>query len=273
MAVYAVGDVQGCLDELQDLLSVLKFRKKRDTLWLVGDLVNRGPKSLETLRFVRDLGDAAITVLGNHDLHLLGLALASGKRAPEADLKKVLKAKDRDELIDWLRHRPLLHHDPDLNTTMVHAGIYPRWSLNKARKRAAEVEAALRGPDVARFLRNMYGNKPDTWSGGLSGYSRLRFIVNSFTRMRFCHEDSSLDFSAKLHPEDHRDLHAWFDVPGRRADDTRIVFGHWSTLGYMEEHNLLSLDTGCVWGGRLTAVRLDAFEPLNQIKSRQPRKF
>ena len=156
---------------------------------------------------------------------------------------------------------------------MVHAGIFPRWSLNKARKRAAEVEKVLRGDDVSHFLHNMYGNKPDKWSGGLSGHSRLRFIVNSFTRMRFCRQDGSLEFSAKLHPEDHRDLEPWFHVAGRRADDTRIVFGHWSTLGYHEEHNLLSLDTGCVWGGRLTAVRLDAFEPLNQIKSRQPRKF
>lgn len=273
MAVYAVGDIQGCLDELQDLLSVLKFRRKRDKLWLVGDLVNRGPKSLETLRFVRDLGDAAITVLGNHDLHLLALALTPGKRPVESGLRKVLKAPDCDELMEWLRRLPLLHHDESLNTTMVHAGIFPRWSLNKARKRAAEVEAELRGPDVVRFLRNMYGNKPDSWSGGLSGHSRLRFILNSFTRMRFCRQDGSLNFAAKLHPEDHRELQPWFDVPGRRADDTRIVFGHWSTLGYLEEHNLISLDTGCVWGGRLTAVRLDAFEPLNQIKSRQPRRF
>lgn len=273
MAVYAVGDVQGCLDELQDLLSVLKFRKKRDKLWLVGDLVNRGPKSLETLRFVRDLGDAAITVLGNHDLHLLALALAPGARPPEPDLKRVLKAKDSDELIDWLRQLPIMHHDRSLNTTMVHAGIFPRWSVKKARKRAAEVEAALRGRGAADFLGNMYGGKPDNWSGQLSGNARLRFIVNSFTRMRFCRPDGSLDFAAKLHPEDHPELRAWFHVPDRRSDDTRIVFGHWSTLGFVEEHNLLSLDTGCVWGGRLTAVRLDAFEPLNQIKSRQPKKF
>lgn len=274
MAVYAVGDIQGCCDEFRDLLDALTFDPAKDKLWLVGDLVNRGPKSLQTLRFVKNLGDAAITVLGNHDLHLLALALAPGERAPEKGLRKVLKADDAEELIDWLRFRPLLHFDEALETVMVHAGIYPTWSLKKARKLAAEVEAALRGPSPDKFLRKMYGSKPDVWSDDLSGNRRLRFIVNSFTRMRFCRPDGSLDLSAKLGPDDYGDeVSPWYAVPDRKAKKTRIVFGHWSTLGYYEDGAVLSLDTGCVWGGLLTAAQLDAHTPLIQVRSRQPRRY
>ena len=205
MAVYAVGDIQGCLDEFRDLLDALTFDPDKDRLWLVGDLVNRGPKSLETLRFVRSLGDAAITVLGNHDLHLLALAFAPGTRPPEKDLRRVLKAKDSDDLIDWLRHLPILHYDKQLESVLVHAGIYPDWSLKKARGLAKEVEDVLRGPKPEKFLKKMYGSDPDRWSEELSGNRRLRFIVNSFTRMRFCRPDGSLDFTAKLGPDDYGD--------------------------------------------------------------------
>ncbi len=274
MAIYAIGDVQGCYDELRDLLDALTFNPKKDRLWLVGDLVNRGPKSLETLRYVKSLGDTAITVLGNHDLHLLAQAFVPGTKPVEKSLRKVLKADDADELLDWLRHRPLLHYEAELNTVMVHAGIYPGWSLKKARKLAAEVEAALRGEKAGKFLQRMYGNKPDNWSGDMTGHSRLRFIVNSFTRMRFCRQDRSLDFNAKLGPHDHgEELVPWYAIPNRKAGATRIVFGHWSTLGYHEDHNVLALDTGCVWGGRLTAAQLDDHTPLVQVRSKQPRKF
>ncbi|MBT8422419.1 MAG: symmetrical bis(5'-nucleosyl)-tetraphosphatase [Gammaproteobacteria bacterium] len=274
MAVYAVGDIQGCLDELRDLLDALTFDADKDRLWLVGDLVNRGPKSLETLRFVRSLGDAAITVLGNHDLHLLALAIAPGARSPEKDLRRILKAKDGDELIEWLLHRPLLHYDKKLESVLVHAGIYPGWTLKKARALAKEVEAVLQGPQPEKFLQKMYGGEPALWSDDLTGTKRLRFIVNSFTRMRFCRPDGSLDFSAKLGPEDYDgDIVPWYQMPKRKATDVRIVFGHWSTLGYHEDGYVLSLDTGCVWGGLLTAAQLDEHSPLVQVRSRQPRRY
>lgn len=274
MAVYAIGDIQGCLDEFRDLLSALTFDPDHDRLWLVGDLVNRGPKSLDTLRFVKDLGDSAVVVLGNHDLHLLALALAPGARPPEKGLRHVLKAKDRDDLIEWLRHQPLLHYDKELKTAMAHAGIYPGWSLKKARKLAAEVEQELQGKRARRFLSRMYGSKPDNWSDELQGCKRLRFIVNSFTRMRFCRPDGSLEFTAKLGPDDYSgEILPWYLIPERKADNVRIVFGHWSTLGYYEENNVLSLDTGCVWGGRLTAAQIDEHTPLVQVRSHQPRRY
>jgi bis(5'-nucleosyl)-tetraphosphatase (symmetrical) len=200
VAIYAVGDIQGCFDELRVLLDRLNFDTGNDQLWLVGDLVNRGPKSLETLRFIKDMGKSAVTVLGNHDLHLLAQALAPEARPAEKDLQKVLRAKDSDDLIGWLLQLPLMHFDNDLNTALVHAGIYPEWSLKKARKMAKEVENVLQGNQAAEFLGNMYGSKPDRWSKELQGQKRLRFIVNSFTRMRYCRPDASLDFSAKLAP-------------------------------------------------------------------------
>ncbi len=274
MAVYAVGDIQGCLDEFRDLLNALTFEPDQDQIWLVGDLVNRGPKSLNTLRFVKDLGKSARMVLGNHDLHLLALALAPGARTPEKGLRHVLKAKDCDDLIEWLRQQPLLYFDEQLNTAMVHAGIYPGWDLKKAIKLAAEVEKALRGARPEKFMSRMYGSEPDIWSDELRGYKRLRFIVNSFTRMRFCRPDGSLDFTAKLGPDDYGDeIMPWYRMPKRKAAKARIVFGHWSTLGYYEENNVLSLDTGCVWGGRLTAAQIDEHTPLVQVRSQQPRRY
>ena len=261
MPTYAIGDLQGCLPSLRDLLKKLAFDPDRDRLWLVGDLVSRGPESLETLRFVRDLGEAAVCVLGNHDLHLLAIhAGVRGTRDP--GLAAVIAARDRDALMDWLRTRPLLPHDPELDAPLVHAGIFPAWTLDQARARAAELHAVLAGDDWRAFLDRMYGNLPDRWSDELEGWDRLRFICNSFTRMRYLHPDGRLNLADNGAPgtQPRGDL-PWFDAPARAMAGRRIVFGHWSTLGLLQRPDLLALDTGCVWGGRLTAARLDKPEP------------
>jgi bis(5'-nucleosyl)-tetraphosphatase (symmetrical) len=258
MAVYAIGDVQGCFDELARLLDVLKADPASDEIWFVGDLVNRGPRSLDVLRLVKSLGRAAVVVLGNHDLHLLGFALAGAARVPDADLRPVLDAPDCPELMDWLRARPLAHYRPDLNTLMVHAGVAPEWDPLQKVKLAREVERVLRGDDCARFLGEMYGDEPDRWSSTLSGTERLRFIVNCLTRVRYCDADGRLDFEENGAPGTQpAGLLPWFELPGRRAQAVRIVFGHWSSLGLVQQARLLGLDTGCVWGRTLTAVRLD----------------
>lgn len=260
MAIYAVGDIQGCGDEFETLLERLRFDERRDVLWLTGDLVNRGPRSLDVLRLVKGLGAAAITVLGNHDLHLLAAALTPGEQLKPGDtLGSIFTAADRDELLDWLRARPLLHHDAALGYTMIHAGLPPQWDLATAQGCARELEQALR--DDARctqLFAHMYGDRPDRWSDQLSGVERLRFITNCFTRLRFCRADGTLElkFKGKIEtaPDD---LFPWFRAPQRRSRDLRIVCGHWSALGYYEGEGVLSIDTGCVWGERLCAVRLD----------------
>ena len=263
MAVYAIGDLQGCYDPFRRLLDAIDFSPHKDTLWLAGDLVNRGPKSLKTLRFVRKLGDSAITVLGNHDLHLLALqsdALPNANRF--RSLRKVLRAPDADELCDWLRHRPLAHYDKDLNTLMVHAGTYPLWTVKKTLARAAEVETALQGDDYMNVLAKMYGNTPAKWSGNLTGYKRLRFIINCLTRMRMVTSDGGLDMNFSGSPfRARRSLQPWYATGTRAWQGTRIVFGHWSALGLIVLPDLVSVDTGCVWGRQLTAVRLDKRVP------------
>jgi len=258
MAVYAIGDIQGCFKELQALLALIRFDPSRDRLWFVGDLVNRGPDSLETLRFVRDLGERAVTVIGNHDLHLL--AAAHGKILDRDDhtLDAVLSAPDRDELIDWLCARPLLHHDSALGYTMVHAGLPPQWDLRQAQACAREVEVQMRGPRRAELFREMYGNQPRLWSDRLAGIERWRFIINCFTRMRYCHTDGRLDLKSKGAPGSQPDgSMPWFAVPGRASRDLNIVFGHWSTLGECNEPGIFPTDSGCLWGGALSALRLD----------------
>ncbi|MBM4197706.1 MAG: symmetrical bis(5'-nucleosyl)-tetraphosphatase [Gammaproteobacteria bacterium] len=258
MAIYAIGDVQGCYDELSRLLDQLKPDTRTDELWFVGDLVNRGPRSLEVLRLVKSLGRAAVVTLGNHDLRLIAAAYGNEKRAAEPALKCVLEAPDRDELIEWLRRRSLLHYRPDLNTLMVHAGVPPAWDPLTAVKRAREVEAELGGKRIREFLRGLYGNKPDRWSADLSGADRLRYIVNGFTRMRYLDEDGRLDLEHSDPPGRRPDgLTPWFDLPDRGAQAVRIVFGHWASLGFLQRANLLAIDTGCVWGRALSAVRLD----------------
>jgi len=259
MAVYAIGDLQGCYDPFCRLLDAIDFDEGSDTLWLTGDLVNRGPKSLKTLRFVHSLGDAAITVLGNHDLHLLALAAGTirGSRRFES-LDKILDAPDCDELIDWLRHRPLAHYDRSLDTLLVHAGTHPDWNIMKTLARAAEVEAELQGGKYKTLLGKMYGNTPASWSGKLSGYKRLRYIINCLTRIRMLTSKGRMNFSYNGSPfQARKNLFAWYNLEDRKTADTRVVFGHWSALGLIVLPNIISLDTGCVWGRQLTAVRLD----------------
>lgn len=265
MATYVVGDLQGSYRRFLTLLESIDFDPTRDRLWLVGDLVNRGDDSLACLREVRRLGDAAITVLGNHDLNLLALA-----QRPDAveranpTLRPILTAPDREPLLEWLRYRPMLHHDDTLDWTMVHAGVAPDWDTDTARRLASEVEAALRGPDYRDFLANMYGNAPDRWRSDLAGWDRLRVIVNCLTRMRFCTADGRLDFDYKGTVADAPPtLLPWFASPGRVNRDSRIAFGHWSALERVAwpEYGVWATDTGCVWGGSLTALRIDIDPP------------
>jgi bis(5'-nucleosyl)-tetraphosphatase (symmetrical) len=256
MATYAIGDVQGSFEELQGLLRAIGFDSDRDRLWFVGDLVNRGPASLATLRFVRDLGERALAVLGNHDLHLLALAHGVVKEREDDTLAEVLAAPDRDELLDWLRHRPMIH--VEATYVLVHAGLLPQWDVAAAKALAREVEAELRGPRHREFLVQLYGSRPDRWSDSLRGIDRLRVIVNAMTRLRFCTPDGVMEFHTKGETTEAPAGHLpWFDVPGRRSADRTVICGHWSALGLHIAPNLLALDSGCVWGGRLTAIRLE----------------
>jgi len=259
MAVYAIGDLQGCYYELRKLLDDLRYDPRTDLLWFVGDLVNRGPTSLECLRFVRDQGARAVVVLGNHDLHLLAVACGNQRKQKQSDtLQAILGAPDRDELLDWLRQRPLLHHDAALGYTMVHAGLPPQWDLATATLCAREVESVLRGNEWRQFLDQMYGDQPDRWSDGLTGIERLRYSVNALTRMRFVTEDGRIDLKVKGAPHTAPDgITPWFAARGRKSANLELIFGHWSTLGEADGFGVFPLDTGCVWGGRLTALRLD----------------
>ncbi len=256
MATYAIGDIQGCFDSLTRLLERCAFNPAEDRLWFVGDLVNRGPHSLETLRFVRDLGPAAITVLGNHDLSLLMAAEGFGKRGKGDTFDDVLAAPDRDELLDWLRRQPLCHVENGY--CLVHAGLLPQWSAAEARALAAEVEAVLGGDKWRELMGRMWGSEPASWSDDLEGWPRLRVIVNAMTRMRFCSPQGVMDFSAKGEVERAPAGYLpWFEVPGRRSAQSVLITGHWSALGLKVLPNLLALDSGCVWGGPLTAIRLE----------------
>jgi bis(5'-nucleosyl)-tetraphosphatase (symmetrical) len=278
VATWAVGDLQGCHRELLDLLQAIRFRPDADTLWFTGDLVNRGPESLECLRFVRELGDTAIVVLGNHDLHLLAVAAGARKPRRKDTLDSILTAPDRDALLDWLRRRPLLHHDAALGFTLVHAGLPPQWDLKTAAAAAAEIETVLRRDDARSYFEKMYGNKPDRWSEKLRGAERLRFITNCLTRLRYCDADGRLELEETGPPGSQADHWLpWYAVPGRRSRELRIVFGHWSTVRLepapdFERWNVFPLDTGCVWGGTLTALRLDDGKYFS-VPSRQPRRF
>jgi bis(5'-nucleosyl)-tetraphosphatase (symmetrical) len=256
MATYAIGDVQGCVDALLELLDAVGFNRKRDCVWFVGDLVNRGPDSLATLRLVKELGDAAVAVLGNHDFHLLAVAAGHAKLQRSDTLDAVLDAPDCEELLAWLRHRPMMHVQG--KWAMVHAGLLPQWNIARAQVLAREVEAALRGEEWRDFMATLYGNKPDCWSENLRGADRLRVIVNAMARMRFCTADGRIEFHTKgeagTAPPG---FFPWFDVPGRVRHDHTIVCGHWSALGLKLRPDLLALDSGCVWGGSLSAVQLE----------------
>lgn len=253
MATYAIGDVQGCGDELQQLLRKVSFDPASDRLWFVGDLVNRGPKSLAVLRFVRDLADRAVVVLGNHDLHLV--AQHEGiERAHAGDtFGDVLASPDAPELVAWLRRRPMMHAEGSY--AMVHAGLLPQWSVAKALSLAREVESALAGPNYRDFLEHMYGAEPDRWDDALSGWDRLRVIVNAMTRMRFCDRAGRMDLQGKG-TQPRAGFLRWYETRPP-ADPGTLVFGHWSQLGLVLERTVVGLDSGCVWGGALSALRLE----------------
>lgn len=260
MTTYAIGDLQGCCDPLRRLLDQLHFDPARDRLLLTGDLVNRGPQSLEALRFVHSLGTSAVTVLGNHDLHLLAVA-AGGKTGRHDTLDAVLRAPDRDELLHWLSRQPLAYREPASDTLLVHAGLLPQWTVAQALELAREAEAVIRSPEAPAFYAQMYGNTPDRWDDGLQGPERLRLIVNALTRLRYCDAAGRMDFRHKGGPgHQPAGLLPWFAAPGRRSAGTPIVFGHWSTLGQVTwtQEQVHGLDTGCVWGGCLTALELDS---------------
>ncbi|MBT3310029.1 MAG: symmetrical bis(5'-nucleosyl)-tetraphosphatase [Gammaproteobacteria bacterium] len=264
MATYAIGDIQGCLDELLKLLQQIKFDPAKDRLWFAGDLVNRGPKSLETLLFIRSLGKSAITVLGNHDLHLLALAEGDKRYSSKFDtLLPILESDERDALLDWLRHRPMLHHDAALGYTLVHAGLPPQWSIKEAQGYAKELETTLRSSHFRDFLNVMYGNKPKRWKASLQGMERLRFITNCFTRIRFCTAEGKLDLKHKGEVgSQQEELLPWFEVPNRASRKDRILFGHWSTLQVRHTKKVYGLDTGCLWGGELSALQIDVKPPV-----------
>ena len=256
MSTYVIGDVQGCYEQLRRLLDSIAFDPLHDTLWFVGDLVNRGPQSRTVVRFVKSLGENAITVLGNHDLALLVVAEGIHKAHAGDTFDDILDAPDRDELLDWLRHRKLMHAAG--KDVMVHAGLLPQWSVPEASALAHEVEAALRGDGYREFLTHMYGNEPVRWRDDLSGYDRLRIVVNAMTRMRLVAADGAMEFRHKLGPASGPAGYVpWYDVSDRASRDAWVVFGHWAALGLLVRDDVVCLDSGCVWGRALSALRLE----------------
>lgn len=257
MAFYAIGDVQGCFDALRTLLDKLRYDPVHDRLWFTGDLVNRGPQSLEVLRFVSSLPKTG-AVLGNHDLHLLAVASGQAPRKKNDTFEDILTAPDREILLAWLRNRPLLLHDEHSGYTLVHAGLLPQWDSVTAQRLAREAEQAITRSQHNELFTHMYGDTPDHWQDELAGWARLRVIINAFTRLRYCDRDGHMDLRPKSQPgQQPAHLLPWFQVPGRKSRALRIVFGHWSTLGVWSADGVLGIDSGCLWGGRLTAVRLD----------------
>jgi bis(5'-nucleosyl)-tetraphosphatase (symmetrical) len=261
---YAIGDVQGCNDELQALIARLNFSADRDQIYFVGDLVNRGPASLQVLRFVRSLGDNAVVVLGNHDLHLLAVVHGVRRNRKSDTLDDVLTAPDRDALLEWLITRPMAHihtHRDGRVDLIVHAGLIPQWTVDMTLSLAREVESALRN-DPSRVFDHMYGDEPDRWSDDLSEKDRLRFTINVLTRLRVCMADGRIDLKWKGKPPPSNSPHQpWFDIERRQSRDARVIFGHWSALGFVQRNGVVGLDSGCVWGGSLTAFDLDTDRP------------
>ena len=263
MAVYAIGDIQGCYRPLRQLLDALHFDPARDELWLTGDLVNRGPDSVEVLRFLCSLGSAVHSVLGNHDLHLLAISEGYAQQRRSDTLSRVLEADDRDHLLHWLRHRPLIYSDNRIGWLLVHAGIYPFWTGDEALTYAKELESMLRGDHYRRFLEKMYGERPATWTPSLTSWERLRFITNALTRMRYLDHSGALCLTEKAAPGSQPNtLIPWYSFPNRKRVEEKIVFGHWASLGLQQLDRVMAIDRGCVWNGRLTAVQLDAPSPL-----------
>ena len=276
MSTYAIGDIQGCYSELQNLLNEINFDERRDELWFAGDLVNKGPKSLQTLRFIKTLGVNAKITLGNHDLHLLAVAKNIQPLLKKDTIQEILAADDVEELIDWLKSRPLLITDDDLNFTMVHAGLPPQWSLENAKEFAKECELILQSEKINKLLAEMYGDTPNIWVNSLQDYAKQRFIINCFTRIRFCNSDGMLDFDTKVAPgKQNTSLIPWYSLPNRKTKDNKIIFGHWSTVHIgneknFKQYNVYPIDTGCLWGGRLTAMRLED-EKIFSVPSEEPK--
>ena len=277
MPNYAIGDLQGCYDELLDLLNEINFDETNDQLWFVGDLINRGKQSLGCLRFVKSLSNAR-TVLGNHDLHLL--AVENGVRKPHRKdtLDEILQAEDKDELLNWLRQQPLLLHEIENNFYILHAGLPPQWSIEFAKELANEAHSLLTGEDFHRFIHNMYGDQPDLWQEDLIGDDKVRFIINCFTRMRFLNNNGCLDMAEKNSPgKQANNLIPWYAHPERKTRNEKIIFGHWSTVllgneNDFNQYNVFPVDTGCLWGGTLTALRLED-EKIFNVPSRQEKSF
>ena len=267
-SIWMIGDVQGCCAPLEQLLSHPDISGESDArFWFAGDLINRGPDSLASLRRIIDLGDRAVSVLGNHDLHLLAVAAGVRKPSKSDTLDEILNVPDADDLIDWLRYRPLAHFEHD--HLMVHAGVLAKWDVAKTLSLANEVQTMLRGPNWQKALQKMYGNEPTRWKDGHTGGKRLRVIINALTRMRLCTPQGHMEFKTKVAPGAWPDgLVPWFDVKGRQTRNITVVFGHWSTLGLLVRPDVICLDTGCVWGGALTAMRLQD-RKLVQIKCAQ----
>jgi bis(5'-nucleosyl)-tetraphosphatase (symmetrical) len=278
MPTYAIGDVQGCYDDLRRLLDAIRYDPANDILWSAGDIVNRGPQSLDVLRFFYDLKHQAVVVLGNHELHLLTVAYAFPERMRPGDtLTSILNAPDREELLTWLRHCPFLHHDHYLGFTLVHAGFPPQWDLLQACRCASELEDELRGQDYPQLLRHIYGDSPREWRDDLTGWDRLRFISNCFTRIRYCTPNGELSMKNKGKPRlDHiyavNEDRPWFMLPHRASQKLQIVFGHWSTLGFYADakNGIYGMDSGCLWGGELTAMRLED-KQVFQVKCQRKR--
>ncbi len=273
MATYAIGDVQGCFDELKALLTLIKFNSDRDQLWFCGDIVNRGPKSLETLRFIRSLEDNAVTVLGNHDLHLLATAYDHRRLGKRDTFDDILQASDAFELLEWLRHQHMVFHDENKNITLLHAGIHPDWSITKVLQLAKEMEQVLQSDNHLNFYSHMYGEKPFIWDDNLTGWSRYRFITNILTRLRYCDERGKPAFNAKGAPGSQAmNLMPWYEIPNRQSQGNVIIFGHWSTLphaGLSSINDTYAIDSGCLWGGALTAMCIDA-EPFEYFRLNCP---
>ncbi len=274
MSTYAIGDLQGCFSELNELLDVINFNSTNDQLWFVGDIINRGPESLACLRFVKSLGDTARIVLGNHDLHLLAVANDVCKPHKKDTLDDILNADDSEELLNWMRHLPLLVNDNELNFVMVHAGLPPQWTLKETEEFAQETEVLLRSDHFNDFMKYLYGDEPDEWAESLKGYDRHRYIINALTRIRYCYADGRLNLRAKNAPgKEESYLIPWYSLPNRQTNKNKIIFGHWSTvhLGDVKDFkvfNVYPLDTGCLWGGDMTAMRLED-EKKFSVTSRQ----
>ena len=262
MSLYAIGDLQGCLDPLKRLLDKIGFDPAHDELWFTGDLINRGPDSLNTLRLLRQLGDRARCVLGNHDFHLIRAGLGLEAAPEDGTLDAILQSPERETWIEWLRHQPLLLLDHERRLAMVHAGLLPKWDLATAATLAGEIEMQLRTDNYREFLKHIYGDTPDRWSEQLSGADRYRTIINAMTRMRFCDRHGRMALKYKCGPgAQSQEFHPWFEIPHRRDTQYTVIFGHWSALGFVQRDGVLGLDTGCVWGGNLTAFRLDPERP------------